>query len=381
MYQKAEMKNIMVKHMAFMAGERQVYMDHQFQAKDRNNIWSIAMDGADQSAHDIPKVMGRVPKDLMSSTWPQKLQCVVAHGDLLAMFSVLPLVLCGGNMALTCLLRIFQLLAAAGCGCPKKLYLQVDGGSENWCIALFAVLDLLFDLYPDLDEIVVSRLGVGHTHIDIDRFFSYLNALLFGTSAGGSHSGASVLCPTDFEALFNTAMKSKKDTKKLDHVYEQLNFTYDWKGFLGDHFYKGFTGYGSAGAVHVMKYHRQTPYPAPPHVSYKYWHQSPKWLPADGSSLRILSTRPDLRDLNELKVCAFIDDHAAVVTKLKMPTMKWVSSQVPYGLVKESHVADWKAFFDAIPKTPTATFGANFPDNRRFNTDKVLIYIDIYRYI
>ena len=36
------------------------------------------MDGADQSAHDLPKVLGRIPKDL--SPWPQKLQAVILHG-------------------------------------------------------------------------------------------------------------------------------------------------------------------------------------------------------------------------------------------------------------------------------------------------------------
>jgi hypothetical protein len=125
-----------------------------------HQVHSLAMDGADQSAHDVPKVLGRVPKDL--TPWPQKLQCVLAHGVLLCMFNVLNVVHAGANAAMTCLMRAMQLLEG---GFSGILYLQVDGGSENWNKVLFALVDLWFDLYPNLQTVIVSRLPVGHTHV------------------------------------------------------------------------------------------------------------------------------------------------------------------------------------------------------------------------
>ena len=84
-------------------------------------------------------------------------------------------------MFLTALMRTFQLL---GKGLSRIIKLRIDVGSEGWNAALLAVVDLLFDIYPELNEFYVSRFAVGHTHADLDRSFGYLNQILFGTAAG-----------------------------------------------------------------------------------------------------------------------------------------------------------------------------------------------------
>ena len=304
-------------------------------------VLSLAMDGADQSAHDLPKVMGRIPKDL--SAWPQKLQCCIVHGVTLCMYNILNVVRGGANMALTCLLRTLQIL---GTGLPPTLYLQVDGGSENWNCILFAIIDLLFDLYPQLQTVLVSRLPVGHTHIDIDRFFSYLNKKLFGTSTGGRSVGANVYTREDFIRLYKESMSMNKDTMLLDHVFEDINAVYDWWTFISPHLYSGFSGYGSAGNVHVFRYQRRGN--GPPHIQYKYWHQSPEWLPSSGESLKILETRPDLSDLKTLQVEAHVDDAAETLSKLQKPVLKWLQQQAQFGIVHEDDVKSWKAYFKSL---------------------------------
>ena len=45
---------------------------------------------------------------------------------------------------------------------------------------VFALIRLMFEMYPSLRSVCISRLGVGHGHIDLDRFFSYFNNLIFG---------------------------------------------------------------------------------------------------------------------------------------------------------------------------------------------------------
>ena len=300
----------------------------------------MAMDGADQSAHDLPKVVGRVPKDL--TPWPQKLQGVVVHGSILCVFNVLNVVHAGANMALTCLMRALQKMN----GIPEVLYLQVDGGSENWNHVLFAVIDLLFDLYPGLKKVIVSRLPVGHTHIDVDRFFSYFNKKLFGSGAGGRNSGANVLTREAFARLFRESMATNKDTMLLEHILEDLNGVYDFWDFLEPHFYSGFSGYGSAGNVHVLKFERIGE--GAPHISYKFWHQSPSWLPEDGSSLKILSTRPDMADLKTLKVAALQENHEEVLVGLQKPVLKWLAAQRELGLVIAEDVQSWKDYYKTL---------------------------------
>jgi hypothetical protein len=86
-------------------------------------------------------------------------------------------------MMLTTLLRALQIMDLKLAG---TVHLKVDGGSEIWNSTVLAVLDLLFDMYPELKEIVVSRFGAGHTHADLDRIYGYLNQVLFGMSPGGT---------------------------------------------------------------------------------------------------------------------------------------------------------------------------------------------------
>ena len=309
-------------------------------------VVSVAMDGADQSAHDLPKVVGRVPKDLQP--WPQKLQCVIGHGALLCMFNVLNVVHAGANMALTCLMRAMQLMPES-MQTMDTLYLQCDGGSENWNQSLFAVIDLLFDLYPGLKKVVVSRLPVGHTHIDIDRFFSYLNNKLFGSAGGGQNAGANVFTREAFNEMFFESMAGNKDTMYLKHIMEDLNRTYDFHSFLEPHFYKGFSGYGSSGNVHIMKFERRGS--GSPHISYKYWAQSPTWLPADGTSIKILNGRPTLQDLKCMDRAPLVADHQDVLVGLQKPLLKWLAAQRSMGLVKEEDVSSWKQYFSTLGHT------------------------------
>ena len=367
LFLKREIKELLAKHIAFTNAECQTYMSHGFEAMDNPRVsivleithiciyertyltcmncvqvLSVAMDGADQSAHDLPKVVGRVPKDLQP--WPQKLQCVLLHGSVLCMFNVLNVVHAGANMAMTCLMRALQIMED---DIPEVLYLQVDGGSENWNQVLFGLIDLLFDLYGKLKKVIVSRLPVGHTHIDVDRFFSYLNKKLFGTSAGGRKDGANVFTREEFSDIFFQSMASNKDTMLLQHRLEDLNGSYDFWSWLSPHFYNGFSGYGSSGNVHVLKYER-IGNAGPPHISYKFWHQSPKWLPEDGSSLKVLSSRPDLSDLKTLEVSPLVENHMDVLVGLQKPLLKWLAAQRQVGLVSPEVVQSWKNYFKTL---------------------------------
>ena len=221
----------------------------------------------------------------------------------------------------------------------------------------------MFITYESLDEYIISRLGVGHTHIDIDRLFSYLNQTLFGIGRGGSRSGENVMTHEDFKNLFFKAMSDKKDVMLLDHKFEDLNFTYDFWSLFRPHQYDDLSGYGSSGPVHVMRFKRN-PNHWHPHVSYKYWWQSKQWLPADGSSLRILETCPTPTELRTIGVSPYIDDHQEIVRKFQKPVLTWLQKQVQLNLATNEHVNSWKQYFRNLPIIPKASFLAQFPPNR-----------------
>ena len=184
------------------------------------------MDGADQSAHDLPKLIGRLPKDM--EVCSQKIQGLIFHGREFHAYSIPSFVRPSANLTLTCLLRSLQKILPVVPEVMHTLYMQVDGGSDEWCKATLAIVDLMFDVYPDLKEAYVSRLGVSKTHQDIDRAFGYLNSAVYGTGPGGDRAGVEVITRDEFASLFHKAMSDKKDTMYLKTDFEDMNFSYDF---------------------------------------------------------------------------------------------------------------------------------------------------------
>ena len=222
-------------------------------------------------------------------------------------------------MMLTTLLRALQIMDLKLAG---TVHLKVDGGSENWNSTVLAVLDLLFDMYPELKEIVVSRFGAGHTHADLDRIYGYLNQVLFGMSPGGHRAGRNIYSREEFFQLLEQALQTSNDTALLAMKVEDLLFTFDFKSLVAPHLYSEFKGHGSSGQIHVFRFRRVDGSPQP-HISYKYWHQSPTWLPADGSSLRILNSRPDLRDAKQVKVSPYVAGAMNDLPALQQTLLHW----------------------------------------------------------
>ena len=274
--EKTKLQQLRAAHLEWVRQETQYYVNHTMEAKDQDGVWSIVMDGADQKHHDLPKVQGRKPKDLgANQVWGQKLQGVVFHGIAIHVYKIPVVIKAGANMALTSFMRSLQLIMEGSHTVPHTMYIQVDGGKENWNKCTLALFDLLFDLYPTLSNLYVSRLPVGHTHVDLDRFFGYFNRLLFGTGKRGRKPGVDVLTHEDFRSLFLSAMAANKDTMLLQHIMENLHFTYDFWSIISPHLNDDFSGYGSSGEVHVFRFQRKGK-GLSPHISYKYWWQSPQ---------------------------------------------------------------------------------------------------------
>ena len=354
--EKEWIKAIHLEHIAFHNHETILYEKDCFEAKDPGSgITSICVDGAKASSHSLPKVAsaGRDPKNI--PVWPQKLQGVLMHGKSISLFNLFHGLKSGSNMMLTTLLRAMQLEELS----PRDVIkLKVDGGSENWNVIVLAFIDLMFDMYPELKEVFISRFGVGHTHNDLDRLFSYINQMVFGISAGGKKAGKTILTRESFFDVSLSALAGKTDTMYLEKRIEDLLFTYDFKSFLEPHLYSEFRGHGSSGQIHVFRFRRVADRKSP-HISYKYWHQSPTWLPADGSSLQILSTRPDLRDVKE--VSPLSKSAMGELPGLQKSVLKWLARRVEQGLATQGDIELWRVFFKKVPGV--STFPLLFPDS------------------
>jgi hypothetical protein len=70
------------------------------------------------------------------------------------------------------------------------------------------------------------------------------------------------------------------ETKVVCKV-EDLMFTLNFTSLIAPRLYSQFRGHGSSGQIHVFRF-RRLPGILTPHILYKYWHQSPAWLLADG---------------------------------------------------------------------------------------------------
>jgi hypothetical protein len=176
--EKKWIKELHLEHITFHKSETKVYEELQ-KIQDLESHRSTRMVLQVLRTRCQIKVEGRIPKNMPE--WRQKLPGVLVHGNCksIVLFNLLHLLKSGANnMILTSLLRTLQLLDMK---LTETVHLKVDGGSENWNSTVLAILDLLFDIYPGLKEIV-SRFAAGHTHGDLGRIYGYINQKVFGIS-------------------------------------------------------------------------------------------------------------------------------------------------------------------------------------------------------
>ena len=109
---------------------------------------------------------------------PYKLTGVLVHGFGYFMYVMEPHLPANANMNINCvyqtLRHMFDILMDPNdtrlTVWPKELYVQVDSASDNRCGAFMMFHDYLIRM-GIFDQVKVSFLLVGHTHIDIDQQF------------------------------------------------------------------------------------------------------------------------------------------------------------------------------------------------------------------
>lgn len=173
-YESERVKELFAGHRSHFMGEKMAYYNNAYKAMNQpEQFMSINTDGMDQFKTHCPVNVG-IPADGMT----QHLQGVIEHGQEYLMYRTFPNVKKDANLAIHCLLlqieRRIKRNQAHNRPPPKTLFIQFDGGSENFNRSTFAMMELLVAKRV-FDTIVVSRLLVGHTHEDGDAKFGVLS--------------------------------------------------------------------------------------------------------------------------------------------------------------------------------------------------------------
>ena len=221
-HERTELKKLRMLHVEKQRQERLFYYANREKAiASPDKYLSIIIDGMDQSKTNIP-LFSRKTSD---RTWGNRLIGVKVHG-IGNFIYVVDQHTPGGANLITEILRLTLLRLDAEGKLPYSdptLYLQMDNCSENKNQVVFAFLTDLV-ARSIFDEIHVGFLMVGHTHEDIDQYFSIISSWLRKTE---------VICPDhlslkkEIASAFTESKKNKTQAPVILDVNARQLFNYD----------------------------------------------------------------------------------------------------------------------------------------------------------
>ena len=216
---------------------------------------SICIDAMDQFKTNLP-YFHRFSKKLDKvERIKNRLVGAIVHGRKPAkfLFHVFDNISSDANLVLTILMNLLKRFEGE---LPPTLFLQLDNcPGENKNRFVFSSLVLLIDLGL-FKTIYVNFLMVGHTHIDIDRYFSYLSEEMKASAVKQKKPVCSMEYFTELamrawqtktqqkEYASGTAeeVEQRYDTKNPP-VFEHLDRTFDFKGLVKPHIKTNWSGH------------------------------------------------------------------------------------------------------------------------------------------
>ncbi|CAE7834952.1 unnamed protein product [Symbiodinium sp. CCMP2592] len=163
-------------HLADTYHDRLVYYTMRYASRARLNILTVILDSMDKAKWSYPRMnISRQPESLEKLRRPRLVvTAALAHGFATGLFiQDSERVSHGANCFLDQLCRTIQVVRAQG-PCPEHLFLQTDNTtalSKNSSSHLFAALLVALKHFSTVN---LGYLTKGHTHEDVDAYFSRL---------------------------------------------------------------------------------------------------------------------------------------------------------------------------------------------------------------
>jgi hypothetical protein len=200
--------------------ERETYYSNRKKSRDRPDKYvSITIDAADQADFHLPH-WAEHDKD-EASAFKVKTHVVGAlmHGHAPKAFISGNQCKQGHNVTIQAFWECLVALHKGKHGIPPTIFLQLDNTTkQNKGKYLVAFCELLVSLKV-CKEIKISFLPVGHTHEDIDQFFSRLAILLRRTDA---------LSLPHLAEIIPASYKTKEAQRPVVHIWESLGNISEW---------------------------------------------------------------------------------------------------------------------------------------------------------
>lgn len=267
--ERQQLKELRRRHLEKQRIQRQKYYKHKLKAMMHPEKYlSIIIDGMDQKKTDCP-VLSRYTKD--EAPLGQRIIGVKVHGICNYCYIVDESVPGGSNLTIEILNRVLLDLDSKGMlpSDPQSvLFLQVDNCGENKNRSMFGYLTHLVK-ENIFWKVKVGFLMVGHTHEDIDQFFSVISKHL---------KKMHIVCPDQQSLLKEIPRAFDKDKDKpivcilaatdlLDYVKYYDDFIDPEISYHQEpHQYRIKTFQAQQGNLVVL-------------VHYKMWCHSKNWLP------------------------------------------------------------------------------------------------------
>lgn len=171
-------------HLRFVKRERMSYAMKRRQAIDNpRDFMSIIIDGADQSDHDLPHIYQKCKASSEATKLRMHVIGAIVHGSATYAYTSPAHVAQGHNVTIQALWDTMVHEKRKRGRLPGTLYLQLDNTTKQ-CKGRYlnGFLAVLVNAGV-FKKVVVSFLPVGHTHEDIDQFFSRISVALRSNDA------------------------------------------------------------------------------------------------------------------------------------------------------------------------------------------------------
>ena len=177
---RAEYRQSLDTHLEHQRKQRVKYYKHRHKAQEHPDKYlSICIDAMDQAKCDLPHHIRSSKSDEKLPKLKQKLIAALVHGFGACVYIAPTPVGSGANFNIEVVRRTLEEVIKQrreenqDVVLPPTLYLQLDNASDNKSKALLAFCDGLVE-QGVFKKVKLSFLLVGHTHEDIDQYFSVI---------------------------------------------------------------------------------------------------------------------------------------------------------------------------------------------------------------